>query len=502
MKTIKQVYNKLSPAYDSQISYDECSAALDVATLSGVKIRAFEEDEKLFAELYFEGQTFRQQIGSMSILFVFIKELLDGKVTLVRIGETLIRIDGFADFGLEKKKRFSVGRRIFSIILGVAAVLFFAPFMLYGAEVFLESDFSSRMWLCDCSPFFALAAGLVIGVALIHHGLAKVPLPFTKIWSFGFGTALAGISITEIMITLSGEMTGTTADYIGVSILFFIVLFMGILFIWLGLRRKDKSEYTHSHMLKRIPLLLSQEEIELLLKTVKEKTLRESFVISGDTETVPELFDSKLGGLPYWDMAIPYPETENGVKMPLLAQINLSQLPENNSLPGEGILQFFLAPDYEDDLADSDFKVVFHRNVNTALTEDEVEKLDIYPVFYVESDDERAISFEKEMVYIDGYDAKSREVLHETARELNIRIDETLGLDELLDEDEEPNSRLLGYCCDHNFQHDERSTLLLYLEDTEDIELLGINGVYSCKFFVRDEDLYNMNFEDVRFEMD
>ncbi len=502
MKTIKQVYNKLSSAYDSQLSYDEHSAALDVTAPSGAKIKAFEEGGQLLAELYFEGQTFRQQVGSMNILFAFIKELLDGRVTLVRASETLIRIDGFADFGLGKKKRFSAVGRIFSIILGVAAVSFFGPLIVYGVELLLESDFSDRMWLYDCSPLAVAAACFVIGIAFIHHGFAKVPMPFSKAWSFGFGTALAGISVMEIMMTLSGELTGTSADYIGVAIVFFIVLSLGILFIWLGLRRKDKSDHIASHLLKRIPILPSQEEIELLLKTVKEKTLRESFAISCDTENVPGLFDSKLGGLPYWDMSMLYPETEDGMKMPLLAQINLSQLPENSSLPREGILQFFLASYYDEDFADSDVKVVFHRNVNTALTAAEVERLDIYPFFDVESDDETAISFEKEMVYMDGYSAESREVLHETARELNIRIDETLELYDLLDEYKEPGSRLLGYCCDQNFQDDERNTLLLYLEDTEGSTLLEQSLGYDCKFFVRDEELHNLNFEDVRFEMD
>lgn len=57
----------------------------------------------------------------------------------------------------------------------------------------------------------------------------------------------------------------------------------------------------------------------------------------------PDLLDSKLGGVPYWNEALDYPCDEDGMPMRLLLQLNFERLAlGDDRLPLQGMLQFFI----------------------------------------------------------------------------------------------------------------------------------------------------------------
>jgi len=85
------------------------------------------------------------------------------------------------------------------------------------------------------------------------------------------------------------------------------------------------------------------------------------FNISRDKTTV---FDSKLGGVPYFPADMEYPISEDGKPLLLLAQINFDNVPKLKDFPSTGILQFFIKPGDAYGLFEKDgYRVIYHSDV-------------------------------------------------------------------------------------------------------------------------------------------
>lgn len=97
-----------------------------------------------------------------------------------------------------------------------------------------------------------------------------------------------------------------------------------------------------------------------------------------------DIFDSKLGGVPYLPKDFPYPVGKEGaykdIPLRLLVQLNFEKLPHIEPFPEKGILQIFCtcADDEEDELFGADygmnyddmtdqngFRVIYHKNIIT-----------------------------------------------------------------------------------------------------------------------------------------
>ena len=97
-----------------------------------------------------------------------------------------------------------------------------------------------------------------------------------------------------------------------------------------------------------------------------------------------DIFDSKLGGVPYLPKNFPYPVGKEGaykdIPLKLLVQLNFEKLPHIDPFPEKGILQIFCtcANDDEDELFGADygmnyddmtdqngFRVIYHENIIT-----------------------------------------------------------------------------------------------------------------------------------------
>ena len=54
--------------------------------------------------------------------------------------------------------------------------------------------------------------------------------------------------------------------------------------------------------------------------------------------------DSKLFGVPYFPLNMPFPTNKDNRPLKLLAQLNFAQMPNFSYFPTTGILQFFIDP--------------------------------------------------------------------------------------------------------------------------------------------------------------
>ena len=130
---------------------------------------------------------------------------------------------------------------------------------------------------------------------------------------------------------------------------------------------------------------LSVTETESVAKEIRDATERPAFSIRIDETRKPRLVDSKLGGVPYWPVGREdYPTREDGQKLMLPAQIDLTDLDGDDRLPPQGLLQFFIdgtdnlsGLDFDSPTTQDGFRVIWHEEVDRFVTEEDVLALDI-----------------------------------------------------------------------------------------------------------------------------
>lgn len=126
-------------------------------------------------------------------------------------------------------------------------------------------------------------------------------------------------------------------------------------------------------------------KVEKLISLLKEKTTKNGYKLVIDEEQIPSIFDSKLGGIPYWDLTKEFPKDSTNQNMQLLAQINFEQITSNNSdLPQKGLLQFFITAqntdygvDFSNPTEQNNFRVVYHEQIDSSVTVEAINKLNI-----------------------------------------------------------------------------------------------------------------------------
>lgn len=179
------------------------------------------------------------------------------------------------------------------------------------------------------------------------------------------------------------------------------------------------------------------------------------------------LFDSKLGGVPYFPKDMAYPTGKandfNGKPLVLLVQLNFEQLPPVPDFPHKGILQIFIAPDdlygmspdYGDGMTRQDnFRVVYHETILT----DESQLLSAadLPDYTQDEDDYlpftgtyKLIHQQPEKLYADWYDHRFNDAFVTAYNQLHDdTIEDMWDVSELFeetdDDDEEVTASLLG----------------------------------------------------------
>lgn len=275
---------------------------------------------------------------------------------------------------------------------------------------------------------------------------------------------------------------------------------------------------------------VDRAKTDLIIKKIKDRTMQKSIKINEEEAGNLSIFDSKFGGLPYWDEEMEYPTDENGNALILLAQINFERTPiSDERFPKTGILQFFIGTDdimgvdFDNLTAQKGFRVVYHEKVNNNFTKEDIRSQGIranveldgaseeYFPFYKQYE----ITFEESIEPISVATNNFEELLREAEEEvLGTKIDNVW---DIFDSDEEDyvnetfgicGHKILGYPFftqwdprDENdmYKGKKYDTLLLQIDSVGDI-LWGDSGVGN--FFINEEDLKNKNFNNVMYTWD
>ena len=289
---------------------------------------------------------------------------------------------------------------------------------------------------------------------------------------------------------------------------------------------------------------ITQKELQNILQLVKENTKTECIAIRTKLSDRRLLTTcSKFGGLPYWpkSMSRPYPNTPGKLKLPLtmLAQINLSDLPENDVFPNKGMLQFFILNG-----TDMRCEVVFHKEIEEPIvftrrgpivpysfmpreieiTQKSGEKKTIPNLFWGEAgfpvEGELAIEFLKKYDFANITENCFETEFKKAAKQLNISLSEDFDVyavcsDKIYNEFYEIGCghKLLGRPCfvqyDYREDGDEDDILLFQIDsawsnsgeqDRHNFIVLGDAGV--ARFFIKKKDLEKLDFSEVYYEWD
>ena len=269
------------------------------------------------------------------------------------------------------------------------------------------------------------------------------------------------------------------------------------------------------------------EKAKAIVAEVKRRTETPCWKLTLQPEGTCGLLDSKVGGLPYWDPALPYPTDSQGNKTTLLAQLNFAQLGTEDPLPRAGILQFFIGQDdgfgidFDQPDRQKNFRVVYHPEPDPALTLEQIRALDL-PT-HVEADcctpvfQEAVFTAEKTVGYMGPgdcrFEAPFREAVRAVTREdigdkNEYQYFDKADRDYFYDQLSTAGHRLLGY--PFFTQYDPREpegpydTLLFQLDsdmiDRKDLVLWGDCGVGN--FFINREDLLRRDFSRILYNWD
>ena len=269
-------------------------------------------------------------------------------------------------------------------------------------------------------------------------------------------------------------------------------------------------------------------KVKAIVAEVKRRTETPCWKLTLQPEGPCGLLDSKVGGLPYWDPALPYPTDSQGNKMTLLAQLNFAQLGTEDPLPRAGMLQFFIGQDdgfgidFDQPDRQKNFRVVYHPEPDPALTLEQIQALKL-PT-HVEADlctpviREAAFIAEKTVGYMGPGDCRFEALFREAVRAVTgediggkneYQYFDKADRDYFYDQLSAAGHRLLGY--PFFTQYDPREpegpydTLLFQLdsdmaEDRKDLVLWGDCGVGN--FFINREDLLRRDFSRILYNWD
>lgn len=274
--------------------------------------------------------------------------------------------------------------------------------------------------------------------------------------------------------------------------------------------------------------MITKEMIEKVIEKITKENQKECIHIYPEKSVNLSIFDSKFGGIPYLpkNFEVPYGTSDDNGQLALLAQINCTDLPENNLYPKTGILQFWIG---RDDLMglDGDYKVVYFENIDNSVTTEEV--LSKYEPLDPNDDDqysplsptdaEFSLTFEKGISTITATDFTFEKTVIDAIHELyptekitNIYDDLDYELTDYLYESLKGLTHAIGGYpnftqWDPRDEQDKPSytTMLLQIEtewkEENNIEIMwGDCGVGN--FFISEENLKNLYFEDVLYNWD
>lgn len=336
---------------------------------------------------------------------------------------------------------------------------------------------------------------------------------------------IAGVVIFYFREFVDPEVVTNTVIVTGLTVLLTAIVGAIILV------RKDNKAKTDKEKQREEELKnLDTEKLDALISEIKIRTAQSAYRIKMSESGDISIFDSKLGGLPYWPNSMDYPLSKNGEKLVLLAQINFDKAKLHDyRLPKHGLLQFFILGDdlsgvnYEDPFAQENFRVVYHAELDRSVTAESVRALGIKANTdfdgtedYLPSYDEMLMSFEGMTDYmtdsVDEFDELAAHVYRELFDEDLVqgslwRTLNSTEYDYFYDgfQDCTFGHKMLGYpsftqsdprCGEYQGEYE---TLLLQIDSQDDI-MWGDSGI--ANFFINEKDLRKLDFSNVMYTWD
>lgn len=280
----------------------------------------------------------------------------------------------------------------------------------------------------------------------------------------------------------------------------------------------------------------STEGIAKLKNYFYEHASKIDFVLVPVKDKSAGLFTTKIGGIPYWDFAKEYPVDSSGNKMHLLCQLNFGECNfKNDTLPKEGILQFFIGSsddfygmDSFEPAAQKNYRIVFHEKIDKNASEEEIKKIvpNQSEIMSTPVLDCTALDFSKSISYMDISDYRINDVIRKAAKEITGKeADTEKNLYEIIGTEEEniysasfyhmiteAESHVLGF--PSFIQDDVREamsekeaayydTVLLHLESVNyGSEVMCWGNAGSANFLINSEALKNKDFSKVYYTWD
>lgn len=238
--------------------------------------------------------------------------------------------------------------------------------------------------------------------------------------------------------------------------------------------------------------------INNIINDINNKTRKPVFEIDIKEDNLT-IFDSKIGGKPFWKKDLDYPEI-NERRMILLAQINFSDLPKNDIFPDKGMLQFFILPN-EMYGVENEYKVIYHTDLDNAI-EIESPHFEYYQDTPVLKEGKLFFNLANESISYVNYDFYKYKKLF--SKDLEDIIDDII-YDRI---NNGCGSKLLGYPFFTQYDPRENTkkdptkydTLLFQLDSDYEFIHWGDSGVGN--FFINSKDLEQLKFDDVLYSWD
>ncbi|MGN0632461.1 MAG: DUF1963 domain-containing protein [Oscillospiraceae bacterium] len=434
MNTIFDVYKALSKNKNSAqvgLVYDPATDSL-----------SFKKDGRIFTACIdggrlsvciIDGREHYIYFERLRELFCLLNGIVKGGLEISKISETTLKINGRP---LKEFRKTNIALGIFSMLIA-AALMIFSVCLIIG---YVFSDFSGTYntltnfaMLPFCIGIFICGIRLAV-YAVKQRGYKKV------IGTELFGTAVGWFSLTLLAINWAEyykQPDQNLSNCIGASVLFLFMTAFGVFMSEFPAFAKRQRNF--SCMVKRRLNFPSANDLLRIIDAMEKKTSAFEISAKVDENRVPSIFDSKVGGVPYWDGSKQPPCAAGGERLVFLAQIDLSQLPvipESDSLPKRGILQFFASDDL---YSEEKTAVIYHENPDRTMTEQQAAAF--YgkngkvgeDITFVTADRMRAMSFIKKPLTFNPSDPDLNGNILNAAKSLGIYLDPDMIFSEFIE---------------------------------------------------------------------
>jgi uncharacterized protein YwqG len=255
-----------------------------------------------------------------------------------------------------------------------------------------------------------------------------------------------------------------------------------------------------------------------------EATVKPCVKITAEPSKDKTIFDSKFGGYPYLPKDFEFPKDSEGEEMTLLAQINWEQVPSLESYPQTGILQIYIARDHDvygvdfyEPKIQKDWRVLYFPKIDKENYQTDFSFLgtdeDYYsgtPFEFTGSEDGLSclkLSFEKAAEPVLPYDYQFDLFVERFSEDKSFPKYYDQENEKIWDEYNEIyetfSHQIGGYAsftqADPRESSEEQWLLLLQINTDEEI-MWGDVGI--ANFFIREDDLKNLDFSNVWYNWD